>query len=597
MHLKDYLNSAIVNALNQLNYDASNTLVSISNRPDLSDYQSNVAMPLAKIEKKSPLEIANGIKEFLSKDSAFSRITVDGPGFINVTFSDEKLLKIRVSPKKFKKKVVLDYGGPNIAKEMHVGHLRSAIIGESLKRILRLSGNEVIGDVHFGDWGTPIGMLITQLKQENPESFENNFEDFDMTISEISALYKRANANFKSDDEFKEAARVATFELQNGNALYRKLWKILRDKSVEAVKENYDKLGVSFDLWLGESDTNDMLPKIVDDLLKRKIAVHSNGAVIVPMDCCDCCNSKQIGTTSAQTDSNSKQEKAPLILRKSDGAYTYAITDLATIVQRMENYNPDAILYVVDARQKEHFQQVFTVARRAGYVNENVSLEHIAFGTVNGKDGKPFKTREGNVMNLKDLIEFSENKAKEDLSEINEETEDQARKIAIGALKFQDLKNLRTSNYIFDTENFTKSEGKTGAYVQYAIARINSILEKSEEKDSGGNWNESFEKNFDIIKLEGLKISHKIEREILLQLNRFSEFLEQSYMTREPSIISEYVYVLAQKFSTLYAELPINGESDRGIRTSRLKLCRITKTILIQCLDLLGIESPEKMLR
>lgn len=565
MNLKDYLNSAIVNALEQLNYDASNTLVSTSNRPDLSDYQSNVAMPLAKLMKRAPIEIANGIKGFLEKDPAFSKITVDGPGFINVTFSDDKLLELNTSPKQFRKKVMLDYGGPNIAKEMHVGHLRSAIIGESLKRILRLSGNEVIGDVHFGDWGTPIGMLITQLKSENPDSFENNFENFDMTISEISALYKRANANFKSDDEFKESARIATFELQNGNALYRKLWKILRDKSVEAVKENYDKLGVSFDLWLGESDTNDMLPKIVEDLLERNIAVHSNGAVIVPMDCHD-----------------SKQEKAPLILRKSDGAYTYAITDLATIVQRVKSYNPDAILYVVDARQKEHFQQVFTVARCAGYVNETVSLEHIAFGTVNGKDGKPFKTREGNVMNLKDLIEFSENKAREGLSEINEESEEQARKIAIGALKFQDLKNLRTSNYIFDTENFTKSEGKTGAYVQYAIARINSILSKSIDKD--------FEN-------AELKISHKIEREILLRLNRFSEFLEQAYTAREPSIISEYVYMLAQKFSILYAELPINGESDRVVRTSRLQLCRITRAILTQCLDLLGIEAPEKMLR
>lgn len=565
MNLKDYLNSAIADTLKQLNYDHSNTLVSISNRPDLSDYQSNVAMPLAKLMKKAPIEIANGIKGFLEKNPAFSKITVDGPGFINVTFSDDKLLELNTSPKQFRKKVMLDYGGPNIAKEMHVGHLRSAIIGESLKRILKLSGNEVIGDVHFGDWGTPIGMLITQLKSENPDSFENNFENFDMTISEISALYKRANANFKSDDEFKEAARVATFELQNGNALYRKLWKILRDKSVEAVRENYDKLGVSFDLWLGESDTNDMLPKIVDDLLERNIAVHSNGAVIVPMNCHD-----------------SKQEKAPLILRKSDGAYTYAITDIATIVQRVKNYNPDAILYVVDARQKEHFQQVFTVTRRAGYVNETVSLEHIAFGTVNGKDGKPFKTREGNVMNLKDLIEFSENKAREELSEINEESEDQARKIAIGALKFQDLKNLRTSNYIFDTENFTKSEGKTGAYVQYAIARINSILSKNADK----NFRDA-----------ELKISHKTEREIFLQLNRFSEFLEQAYVAREPSIISEYVYVLAQKFSILYAELPINGESDRSVRTSRLKLCQITREVLTQCLDLLGIEAPEKMLR
>lgn len=565
MHLKDYLNLAIADALKQLNYDHSNTLVSISNRPDLSDYQSNVAMSLAKLAKKSPIKIADEIREFLSKDPAFAKITVDGPGFINITFSDAKLLEINTDSKQFKKKVVLDYGGPNIAKEMHVGHLRSAIIGESLKRILKLSGNDVIGDVHFGDWGTPIGMLITQLKSENPDSFENNFENFDMTISEISALYKRANANFKSDDEFKESARVATFELQNGNALYRKLWKILRDKSVEAVKENYDKLGVSFDLWLGESDTNELLPKIVDDLLERKIAVHSNGAVIVPMD-----------------SQNSKQEKAPLILRKSDGAYTYAITDLATIVQRVENYNPDAILYVVDARQKEHFQQVFTVARRAEYVKDSTSLEHIAFGTVNGKDGKPFKTREGNVMNLKDLIEFSENKAREGLSEINEEFEDQARKIAIGALKFQDLKNLRTSNYIFDTENFTKSEGKTGAYIQYAIARINSVLSKSSDK------------NFENAEL---KISHKIEREILLQVNRFSEFLEQAYAAREPSIISEYVYVLAQKFSIMYAELPINGENDRVIRVSRLKLCKITKEILTRCLDLLGIEAPEKMLR
>ncbi|MBO7641816.1 MAG: arginine--tRNA ligase [Alphaproteobacteria bacterium] len=565
MHLKDYLNLAIADALKQLNYDHSNTLVSISNRPDLSDYQSNVAMSLAKLAKKSPIKIADEIREFLSKDPAFAKITVDGPGFINITFSDAKLLEINTDSKQFKKKVVLDYGGPNIAKEMHVGHLRSAIIGESLKRILKLSGNDVVGDVHFGDWGTPIGMLITQLKSENPDSFENNFENFDMTISEISALYKRANANFKSDDEFKESARVATFELQNGNALYRKLWKILRDKSVEAVKENYDKLGVSFDLWLGESDTNELLPKIVDDLLERKIAVHSNGAVIVSMD-----------------SQNSKQEKAPLILRKSDGAYTYAITDLATIVQRVENYNPDAILYVVDARQKEHFQQVFTVARRAEYVKDSTSLEHIAFGTVNGKDGKPFKTREGNVMNLKDLIEFSENKAREGLSEINEEFEDQARKIAIGALKFQDLKNLRTSNYIFDTENFTKSEGKTGAYIQYAIARINSVLSKSSDK------------NFENAEL---KISHKIEREILLQVNRFSEFLEQAYAAREPSIISEYVYVLAQKFSIMYAELPINGENDCVIRVSRLKLCKITKEILTRCLDLLGIEAPEKMLR
>lgn len=564
MNLRSYLSGSIIDALKQLGCESSNALVSISNRPDLSDYQSNVAMPLAKTLKRKPVEIADDIKAILEKDSSFSKITVDGPGFINVSFSDKSLTSINTSPKTVKGKIVLDYGGPNIAKEMHVGHLRSAIIGESLKRILKFCGCEVIGDVHFGDWGTPIGMLITQLKKESPELFETDFEGFNMSISEISALYKRANTNFKETDEFKEAAREATFELQNGNKLYRHLWQILRDKSVEAVKENYDKLGVTFDLWLGESDTNDLLPKIVEDLLSRNIAVHSNGAVIVPML-----------TVSGK-------EKAPLILRKSDGGYTYAITDIATILQRVRDYNPTAILYVVDARQKEHFEQVFTVARLAGYVSNEVSLEHIAFGTVNGKDGKPFKTREGNVMNLKDLIEFSEDKAREGLSEITPELEDQIHKIAIGALKFQDLKNLRTSNYIFDTDNFTKSEGKTGAYIQYAIARINSILEKR------------IDENF---KDASIVVSHKLERDILLQINRFSEYLEQAFLAREPSVISDYVHILAQKFSSFYTELPINGEKDSNLRLSRLKLCSSTKKILTIGLTLLGIEAPERMSR
>ena len=327
---------------------------------------------------------------------------------------------------------------------------------------------------------------------------------------------------------------------------------------------NYDKLGVSFDLWLGESDTNDLLSDIVEDLLRRKIAVISEGAVIVPMP------PKKNG-----------DEKAPLILRKSDGAYTYAITDIATILQRKRDFNPDVILYVVDGRQSEHFEQVFTTVRKAGYVDEKVSLEHIAFGTVNGRDGKPFKTREGNVMNLSDLIELSEKRAGEGIPIDSDYSEDQIHKIAIGALKFQDLKNIRTSNYIFDTENFTKSEGKTGAYVQYAIVRINSILDKSPDKD--------FED-------APLLITNKIEREILLQIKRFPEALSIAYANREPSAICEYVYLLAQKFSGLYADVSINNEKDVEIRKSRLKLCKIIRDTLRQGLDLLGMEAPDRML-
>lgn len=561
-NLRNYLEISIANTLSRLGYESSNAFVTPSNRPELSDYQSNVAMSLAKIAHKSPIIIANEVKSILKEDKNFQNITVDGPGFINVSFSDDFLINLETSNQISNKKVIIDYGGPNIAKEMHVGHLRSAIIGESIKRIMKFCGDEVIGDVHFGDWGTPIGMLITQLKEE--QSNLVNLKNFDMSISEISSLYKRANANFKGCDNFKNQARQATFELQNGNEFYRNIWKIFRDKSVEAVKKNYDKLGVSFDLWLGESDTNDLLPKIVDDLLEKQIAMMSNGAVIVPMP------PKKNG-----------DEKAPLILKKSDGAYTYAITDIATIVQRKRDFNPDAILYVVDARQSEHFEQVFATVRMANYVDDSVSLEHIAFGTVNGKDGKPFKTREGNVMNLSDLIELAEKKAGERIVSNSDKNEDQIHKIAIGALKFQDLKNIRTSNYIFDTENFTKSEGKTGAYIQYAIVRINSILDKSEEKD---------------FETASVQITNKIEREILLQLKRFSEALSLAYTNREPSAICEYMYLLAQKFSNLYADVSINSEQDVEIRKSRLKLCKMIKDMLEQCLDLLGIKAPNRML-
>ena len=429
----------------------------------LSEFKVVVLEPIKKDDKKE--------KEGKKKKKQMPRnVFIDI--YINPEWAEEEAINIlkkgiSLDTKYKNHHIAVDFSSPNIAKEMHVGHLRSAIIGESVKRIMRCAGDKVIGDVHFGDWGTPIGMLIAELQSEQPDLpyFKKPFKsaDFDISISEISALYRRAAANFKESDDFKEKARIATFELQNKRAGYIALWQLFHDKSVAAVKENYDHLGVDFDLWNGESDVNDILPKLVVDLENKKMAIPSQGALIVPLE------------------AKNNHERAPLILKKSDGAYTYAATDLATLIQRVNDYHPDNILYVVDARQREHFDQVFEVARLAGIVPESTALEYIPFGTVNGTDGKPFKTRSGGVMTLKALIELAVDKARETLPADAEKTvaENQAHKVALGALKFQDLKNARTSDYIFDTDNFTKSEGKTGAYLQYAVARINSILDKS----------------------------------------------------------------------------------------------------------------------
>ena len=573
MNIKEFLNGQVLEILKSLSYDVKDALVSRSGRPELSDYQSNAAMPLAKVAHKSPREIATQIATELEKKDFISKVSVDGPGFINISLTDDFLADVpETKTKPTGRTIMIDYGGPNIAKELHVGHLRSAIIGESVKRIMRAMGDKVIGDVHFGDWGTPIGMLTAQLKRERPELayFNEPFvpTDFEMSIEEISALYRRAATNFKEDEAFKEDARNIVFDLQNGHVGYRALWRMLHDKSVSAVKENYDRLGVDFDLWNGESDVNDILPKLEKLLTEKGLAVLSQGALIVPMP------------------NKNNHERAPLMVKKSNGAYGYATTDLATIIWRQENYHPDAILYFMDARQREYIEQVFEVARMADLVPETTTLEYLPFGTVNGKDGKPFKTRDGGVMSLKGLIDLAEDKARETVPTDAEKSvaESQAHKVAVGALKFQDLKNVRTSDYIFDTDNFTKSEGKTGTYLQYAVARINSILDKSGVTLS------------DIEKAQ-IKISHPLERELVLALCRFPESLVEAYQHREPSVIAEYIYTLAQRFSTLYAELSINGEKDKTLKKSRLKIASLTRETLKKGLDLLGIECPDRMLK
>ncbi len=566
-NLKHFFEAQVIKSLQKLGYNESNAIISQSNRPDLSDYQSNISLPLAKKNGLNPRELAAKIVEHLPDVNNLYTAAVDGPGFINFRISDKMLASEVMTPFELKpngRTTVIDYGGPNIAKALHVGHLRSAVIGESVKRIMRLYGDKVIGDVHFGDWGTPLGMLITEMQTENIP------DDTQLGIKEISELYIRAATAFKESDDFKEKARVAVSELQNGNTRYRKIWKMFHDVSIGEIKKIYDSLQVDFDLWNGESDVNDMLPEILADLTKKGLAVLDDGAIIVRLP------------------DIKGRERAPLILKKTDGAYTYAATDLATIVQRVRDFSPDSILYVVDARQKEHFEQVFEVARMAGYVPEKTTLEHLPFGTVNGTDGKPFKTREGGVMSLSGLLDLAFNKAKEVLpdpsSEITAaELDEQARQIAFGAVKFQDLKSTRISDYIFDTENFTKSEGKTGAYVQYAVVRIKSVLNKAKEK----GFNPSSK----------IMVTSASERDLLLTLQHFPEVLDKAYELREPSEIANYAHLLAQKFSTFYTECAILGEENENIRGGRLCLAKITCDMLIKCLDLIGIEAPEKMLR
>ena len=566
-NLKQFFSAQVLKAVQDLGFSADDAIVSQSNRPDLSDYQSNIALPLAKKNGMNPRELAAKIAEKLPDVGDLYTVSIDGPGFINFRVSNKMLEWEALTPfalPESGRTIVMDYGGPNIAKALHVGHLRSAVIGEAIKRIMRLCGDKVIGDVHFGDWGTPLGMLITEMQAEGIA------DDTTLNIKEISELYIRAAAAFKESDDFKEKARVAVSELQNGNTLYRKIWKMFHDTSIGDIKKIYDDLQVDFELWNGESDVNDMLPEILADLTQKGLAVLDDGAIIVRLP------------------DVKGRERAPLILKKTDGAYTYAATDLATIVQRVRDFSPSSILYVVDARQKEHFEQVFEVARMADYVPESVTLEHLAFGTVNGTDGKPFKTRDGGAMSLAGLLNLAVNKASEVLPEPSaevtaDELREQARQIAYGAVKFQDLKSTRISDYIFDTENFTKSEGKTGAYVQYAVVRIKSILNKAADKGYTA--------------ADKVIVASASERDLLLTLQHFPEVLSKAYDLREPSEIANYAHLLAQKFSTFYADCAILGEENTDIRSSRLMMAKITCDMLVKCLDLIGIEAPEKMLR
>ncbi len=571
LSIENTINQKLHAIFQDLNLDTKFAVVKVSDRPDLSDLQCNGALALAKQEKKNPREIAQAIAAKLEQDSDIEKVSVDGPGFINISLTDSFIGRIidnlaqdeRKGCEKVSspKKIVMDFGGPNVAKSLHVGHLRSAVIGESIRRIETFVGNEVISDVHFGDWGTPMGMILAEIINQDGDL--SKAETYN--IEEISAFYKKANIRCKEDETAKETARVITAELQNGNPEYRKAWQHLRKVSIDAVKKNYDELEAHFDLWLGESDAHQASSDIVKIAEEKGLSEVDDGATIIRLE-------------------EANKPKPPVILVKSDGGFAYQVTDIATIKMRFDDLKADEIIYVVDKRQSLHFEQVFEVAQKLG-IAPNVTLQHIGFGTVNGADGKPFKTRDGGVMNLEDLIKLSKDKVRESMPEPDEQynaayIENLVSEIAIGAIKFQDLKNNIASGYVFDLDDFAKFEGKTGPYIQYAIARINSIIRKAGTLKAGN-----------------VIITNPEERSLALKIAQLNNTVMRAHESKEPSILSDYVYTLAQTFSSFYNVSSIMNAESPEIAASRLRLATLVRDILAMLLSLLGIKSPEVMLK
>jgi arginyl-tRNA synthetase len=557
-----------------------------SNRPDLGQFQCNGALAAAKAAKQNPRAIAEQVLAKLQTLPQFRDLSLAGPGFINLSLTDDALgahvgrvagdERIGVAKKQPPEMVVMDYGGANIAKAMHVGHLRAAIIGEALRRLFLFVGDKVVGDVHMGDWGLQMGMIISEMELRRPDlpyfdaSFKGPYPNASpVTVEELEEIYPTAAAACKADPTRMEKARVATAELQQGRPGYRALWQHFFDISVETMKRDYGALGVHFDLWKGEAHVDPLIAPMVDKMKASGLAREDQGALIIPV---------------AKPDD--KKEIPPLILIKRDGAAMYATTDLATIVDRVHEQNPDHILYVVDQRQHLHFEQVFRAAIMAG-INGKATMEHLGFGTMNGPDGKPFKTRAGGVMKLQDLIAMMSNAAMDRLNEQGlatdydpAERQEIARKVGLAALKFADLSNHPVANYVFDLDRFVRFEGKTGPYLLYAAVRIKSILRKAEAQgDKAG----------DILPPE------PGERDLLLTLGALPDAIAAAYDERAPNKIADYAFGLAQTFSTYYNQFHILSEPNKALLRSRLALCALTLRTLELSLSLLGIEVPERM--
>ena len=559
--------------------------VAVSDRPDLADFQSNGALAAAKSAKANPREIAARVADRLRADPRLSGVEVAGPGFINLTVAEATLTERAreiatdamqgASAVTSPRKVVVDYAGPNVAKPMHVGHLRASIIGEAIKRIFRFRGDQVWGDAHFGDWGFQMGLLIVAVSDEQPGSpflsdGEGPFlDESPVTLEDLERLYPVAAARAKSEPDYRDRARRATAELQAGRAGYRALWRQFVKVSRVALEREFGALDVTFDLWKGESDADPLISGMVDELAVKGLLIDDQGARIVRV-----------------AREGDKRELPPLLVVSSEGSAMYGTTDLATILDRRQEIDPDLILYVVDQRQADHFEQVFRAAYLAGYAPE-ASLEHIGFGTMNGADGKPFKTREGGVLKLNDLIGMARDKARERLREADlgaelpqTEFEATAHKVAVAALKFADLSNYRGTSYVFDLDRFTSFEGKTGPYLLYQAVRIKSLLRKAAEIGAVSGE---------------IVIGDAAERDLALVLDAFDQAVAEAYDRRAPNLIAEHVYRLAQSFSKFYAACPVLAATTAAERGSRLALAAVTLKQLERALDLLGIETPERM--
>ena len=584
--LIEKLSTIVMDKFEQCGYDRQYGVVTVSNRPDLCQFQCNGALPAAKKYKVSPVQIANSVTAALKDIEAFKEVSIAGPGFINITITDSFLVDYINQMAEDKiygcqkteppKTIVIDYGGANVAKPLHVGHLRAAIIGESIKRIARFLGNNVIGDVHLGDWGLNMGMVISEVKRRNPSLsyFDDNFtgeypKEAPFTIDELEEIYPAANKLCKSDDAAMEEARKATAELQDGKRGYIALWKHIINVSVADLKKNYGDLNVEFDLWNGESDSQKYIGPMVEMLKEKGFPYESEGAMVIDV--------------AEPTDTH---PVPPFILLKSDGASLYSTTDLATILERVEKYDPDEIIYVVDKRQGLHFEQVFRCAKKTGIAKEGLKFYFVGFGTMNGKDGKPFKTREGGVMRLRDLIDIIKDSVRDKLLESGsiekDEVEDIARKVGLSALKYGDLSNQVTKDYVFDIERFSSFEGNTGPYILYTVVRIKSILRKA-----GVNPDE----------LSGRMLApcSDTERDLMLKLSKFNEAVEASLADMAPNKVCEYIYDLSNLFNKFYHENRIISEENLDRKKSWLNLITLTKNVLETALDLLGIEAPEKM--
>jgi arginyl-tRNA synthetase len=576
------LNQDIKKIVEKSGYKVDNLLLQPSGRRDLGEFQLNDAMNLAKEYKKSPRTIAEDIVRELEKDGRFTNLNIAGPGFINITLADEYLGQLLTQiyedkslniDKREKRTIILDYGGANVAKALHVGHLRSANIGEALKRLATQLGYEVIGDAHLGDYGRPLGLVVLEIKKRYPElayfdeTYTGDYSEIEppITNSDLEEIYPYASNKSKEDEAYLEEAREITFKIQNHERGYYDLWKKVVEISKKDIKQVYDMLNVNFELWLGESDAAEYLDELTEIYEKSNVLVESEGAQIIEV--------KEESDTFPMP---------PLLFKRSNGTVSYETTDLATILQRQKEINPDEIWYCVDARQGLHFDQVFRAARKVKLVEDRVGLEHIGFGTMNGKDGKPFKTRDGGVMSLKGLINLVEQETKK---RINPDTveedmrEDVAKTVAIAALKYADLLPFRGTDYIFEPEKFADLEGKTGPYLLYSTIRMKSLLAKGADLPIG----------------EIIKFKTETEKDIALTILRLPIILNKALDSRSLNDITEYIYRLTALYNKFYAENKILTEEDKELQKSWLTLTKIVYDINMMLLDILAIKVPEKM--